>query len=209
MDINKKKIEIYEEIKKNLLDSLPYEIDEEHRKEERGIRSIAAFQATNYSGTNKELADITGISKSSIQRYLTDKKLVESLTDAETYTIIKDSLLKNKQEGKIKGGINSTKNSVAIKDEAGKFICRIPYEGPIDKEQQKKFDVVYLAGMYLFKDISIGQLASQTGLSRDYIYDCLTSNLINTLLGENIETLLKKKLNSNYPTSMIRKIKER
>ncbi len=208
MDINQK-IEIYEDIKKQLLESLPYEMDEEHRKEERVIKSIAAFKATNYSGTNKELADITGISKSSIQRYLTDQKLVESLTDAETYTIITEALLKNKQEGKVRGGINSAKNSVAIKDKAGKFICRIPYEGPIDKEEQKKFDVVYLTGMYLFKDISIGKLASQTGLSRDYIYDCLTSNLISALFGEKIENLLRQKLNSNYPTSMIKKIKER
>lgn len=209
MDINQKKIEIYEDIKNQLLDSLPYEIDEEHRKEERGIRSIAAFKATNYSGTNKELADITGIPKSSIQRYLTDQKLVESLTDTETYTLIKDSLLRNKQEGKVKGGINSSKNSVVIKDEAGKFICRIPYEGPIDKEQQKKFDIVYLAGMYLFKDISLDQLSNKTGLSRDYIYDCLTSKLIGTLLGKNTEKLLREKLNSNFPTNLIKKIKER
>jgi|GEM_PF-3264586 len=208
MDINQK-IEIYEDIKHQLLESLPYEMDEEHRKEERVIKSIAAFKATNYSGTNKELANMTGISKSSIQRYLTDQKLVESLTDTETYTIITEALSKNKQEGKVRGGINSAKNSVAIKDKAGKFICRIPYEGPIDKEEQKKFDVAYLTGMYLFKDISIGKLASQTGLSRDYIYDCLTSNLISTLFGEKTEDLLRKKLNANYPTSMVKKIKER
>lgn len=209
MDINQKKIEIYEDIKNQLLESLPYEIDEEHRKEERGIRSIAAFKATNYSGTNKELADITGIPKSSIQRYLTDQKLIESLTDTETYTLIKDSLLRNKQEGKVKGGINSSKNSVIIKDKAGKFISRMSYEGTIDKEQQKRADIVYLVSLYLLEDTSLDQLASKTGLSRDYIYDCLTSNLISTLLSKDIENKLREKLSSNYPTSMIKKIKER
>lgn len=209
MDINQKKIEIYEDIKQQLLDSLPYEMDEEHRKEERGVKTIAAFKATNYSGTNKEIADITGISKSSIQRYLTDQKLVESITDTETYTIIKDALLRNKQEGKVRGGINSTKNSVAVKDKAGKFICRIPYEGPIDKEQQKKSDIIYLSNMYLYKDISIGNIASETGLSRDYIYDCLTSNLISIMLGENTDALLREKLNSNCPANLVKKVKER
>ncbi len=209
MDINQKKIEIYEEIKQELLNSVPYEMDEEHRKEERGIMSIAAFKATNYSGTNKELSDITGIPKSSIQRYLTDQKLVESLTDTETYTVIKDSLLRNKKEGKVRGGINSSKNSVVVKDDAGRFVSRMPYEGTIDKEQQKKSDIVYLASLYLLGDTSLEQLSSETGLTRDYIYDCLTSNLIVELLGETTETLLREKLKSNYPTSMIKKIKER
>lgn len=205
MNSNQKKIEVYEKIREELLTSLPFEIDDEHKKEEKVVNSIAAFKATNYSGTNKELADITGISKSSIQRYLTDQRMVELVTDPETFVLIKDSLLKNKQDGKIRGGINSSKKSIVIKDEKGKFVSREPYVGPIDKEQQKREDILFLVGVYLVNDTSLEKLAEKVNLTKDYVYDCLTSHYVEEIFGKEIQGKLKEKLHLNFPANIARK----
>ena len=223
MDNSKQnKIQIYEQIKQQLLDAINFDIEED-KKQERIISSIAAFQATNYSGTNIELSEMTGISKSSIQRYLSDKRLIEQLTDTETYELIKDSIERNKQAAKVKGGINSTKNTVVFKDKQGRFTTRKsyiknkkgefisinPYKDNLNKEEQKKMDIIYLVNFYLTEDTSLEQMSIKTGLTKDYIYDCLTSNFINEIFNEEKILELREKLSSNYPSSMVKKRKER
>lgn len=223
MDNSKQnKIKIYEQIKQQLLDAIIYDIEED-KKQERIISSIAAFQATNYSGTNIELSEMTGISKSSIQRYLSDKRLIEQLTDTATYEIIRESIEKNKQAAKIKGGINSTKNSVVFKDKQGRFTTRKsyiknkkgdfvsinPYKDKLNREEQKKIDIIYLVDYYLTEDTSLEQMSINTGLTKDYIYDCLTSNIINEIIDEDMVLELREKLSSKYPSSMVKKRKER
>lgn len=214
----KNKIQNYEQIKQQLLDAIIYDMEED-KKRERIISSIAAFQATNYSGTNIELSEITGISKSSIQRYLSDKKLIEQLTDTETYELIRDSIEKNKQAAKKKGGINSTKNSVVFKDKKGRFRTRKSYiknqedsfisinlyDDKIDRQEKKKLDIVFLVDYYLTEDTSLEQMSIKTGLTKDYIYDCLTSNIINEIINQDMVLQLRKKLDSNYPSNMIKK----
>lgn len=71
--------------------------------------------------TNDELAKLTGISSSSIQRYLNDPS-IEKLFDTSVLDNIRQLLDQRTIEGRRKGGINYFKNNESIKNEKGQFI---------------------------------------------------------------------------------------
>lgn len=64
-----------------------------------------------HGGTIPEISKATGISKSSVQRYLNEGYTVDELKR------VKDYLQSNKEEGRSRGG----KNSGYSKDELGRF----------------------------------------------------------------------------------------
>ena len=68
----------------------------------------------------EEIAAITGIPSSSVQRYLNDKRIIE-LFDKNVYDTIQALLKKNRLESRKKGGIISTTNNVPVRDDDGKF----------------------------------------------------------------------------------------
>lgn len=92
------------------------------KKDKKVLDTTIAFQITDYRGTNKEISEITGISKSSVQRYLNDKETIEKLFSKDLYNKIQESLKENIRQARSIGGINSTKNNIYLKDEKGKFI---------------------------------------------------------------------------------------
>lgn len=68
----------------------------------------------------KEVAEIMGMSKSTIQRYLRDS-LVKCLYNRDEQQAIDYKLKENIKKGKIKGGNNYAKNNQYVKRKDGKF----------------------------------------------------------------------------------------
>ncbi|MBQ8192866.1 MAG: hypothetical protein IJZ46_02210, partial [Bacilli bacterium] len=151
---------------------------------------------------------ITGLSKSSIQRYLNEEKIISELFNTEIANKVKQGLENNKVNARIKGGLNSYRNNVAVKDEYGKFIGTVHYKTEEEKVQVKNEHIIKLARIYLAeKNTSLAILANVTKLSEDYIYDCLTSKRVATLLGKDVADELRVKLSDNAPKNIESKAK--
>ena len=116
-----KLINKYTELRDEIYNDLVNKI-EISKKDKKVLDTTIAFQITDYRGTNKEMSEITGISKSSVQRYLNDKETIEKLFSKDLYNKIQESLKENIRQARSIGGINSTKNNIYLKDEKGKFI---------------------------------------------------------------------------------------
>ena len=116
-----KLINRYTELRDEIYNDLVNKI-EISKKDKKVLDTTIAFQITDYRGTNKEISEITGISKSSVQRYLNDKETIEKLFSKDLYNKIQESLKENIRQARSIGGINSTKNNIYLKDEKGKFI---------------------------------------------------------------------------------------
>lgn len=86
---------------------------------EKILKVTEEFINTGYS--IEEVSLNTGISKSSVQRYLNDEKRIVDLLGRDSYETIQQMLKTNKQEALSKGGYISTKNNRPIRDENGKF----------------------------------------------------------------------------------------
>ena len=86
---------------------------------EKVLKVAREFINTGYS--IEEVSNVTGISKSSVQRYLNDEKRIVNLLGHDSYNKIQEMLKVNKQEGLSKGGSISTTNNTPIRDENGKF----------------------------------------------------------------------------------------
>lgn len=84
------------------------------------LKVTAEFINTGYS--IGKVSEITGISSSSIQRYLNDKKRIITLLGEEVYDEIQQMLKINKEKGLSKGGYLSSLNNEPIKGSDGKFI---------------------------------------------------------------------------------------
>ena len=116
-----KLINKYTELRDEIYNDLVNKI-EISKKDKKVLDTTIAFQITDYRGTNKEISEITGISKSSVQRYLNDKETIEKLFSKDLYNKIQESLKENIRQARSICGINSTKNNIYLKDEKGKFV---------------------------------------------------------------------------------------
>ena len=67
-----------------------------------------------------EIANVTGISSSSVQRYLNDKRIIE-LFDEDVYNEIQALLKNNRLESQKRGGVSSTRKNEPLRDEIGRF----------------------------------------------------------------------------------------
>lgn len=74
--------------------------------------------------TIREISEETGISKSSIQRYLNDEEFI-NLIYGQKASFIREEIIRrleeNYKEGTKLGGINFAKNNETLKDELGHF----------------------------------------------------------------------------------------
>ena len=98
--------------------------EQEKERELKMLRVASLFLKGNLS--DEEIARETGISSSSVGRYLTDTRLIPLLSKIgkdglETFNYIQHRRRENLLEAKKKGGLNFAKNNVAEKDELGKF----------------------------------------------------------------------------------------
>lgn len=69
----------------------------------------------------EELSSQIGISSSSIQRYLLDRKVIEEYFGEEIYEMVREKLAFNKSEGVSRGGTNFANYNLSTKDASGKF----------------------------------------------------------------------------------------
>lgn len=156
-----------------------------------------------------EVAFNTGVSKSSVQRYL--QKYV-SILIPETGNTIGEQLQINRLRGQRKGGIQSFKNNDYIKDEKGHFIGSESTVSEADKEEKKCNDIKQICTYYLAdKTISLTDLAHAFtelyGYSRDYVYDCLLDSRVSELLDVEKALEISKSLHDNR-MSFYRKMKD-
>lgn len=74
--------------------------------------------------TEEMVSKLTRIPKSSVDRYLHDTSIIKEIYGSNSQNIIDKinyKLKNNKENGTIKGGINSQAVSPYLKDDAGKF----------------------------------------------------------------------------------------
>ena len=91
-------------------------------KDDKIKKVLIAFLSSKK--TIEEISEGTGISKSSVQRYLTDEDAIRFIYTKDADFIIEEikrKLEENKKEGLSKGGINFAKNNISTKDENGHF----------------------------------------------------------------------------------------
>ena len=87
-------------------------------KAKRILLAAKTFMENDFSLAEVEKA--TGISSSSVQRYLHDEELI-ALVGLPNYEIIQQKLLVIKKDALSKGGKNSAINNDFTKDELGRF----------------------------------------------------------------------------------------
>jgi len=68
----------------------------------------------------EEISNATGISQSSVQRYLHDPLIISEL-GRDVYDLIETKINENKLKAVIKGGKTFAENNNYVKDETGKF----------------------------------------------------------------------------------------
>lgn len=156
-----------------------------------------------------EIMEETGISKSSIQRYL--QKHGDTYIKGLNKTI-KDQLKENKTRGQRLGGIHSFQNNDFIKDEKGHFVGNVSSTVSYDKESKKREDITRIVTYYLNnKTITLDDLANVFhelyDYSRDYVYDCLLDSRVSEILGDEKAKEVEETLSINRNT-FFRKISD-
>lgn len=156
--------------------------------------------------TNDELAQLTGISSSSIQRYLNDPS-IEKLFDTPVLENVRELLGQRTIEGRRKGGINYFKNNESIKNEKGQFIASKKTD-LTNKLERKCLDILVFANIYLKNpNLSLQQIADFYNdyamedtrvITKDYVYDCLSDEKSYSLLASELYSIIKEQLNSRY-----------
>ena len=93
--------------------------DVQYKEKEKKILLVAKTFLEN-PVSNIELSEITGISPSSVQRYLNAPEII-TLLGQDAFNKIQELLKNNTLAARIKGGINSTTNNMPLRDNIGKF----------------------------------------------------------------------------------------
>jgi len=108
-------------------------IDIQNEKE----KLVVSYFVNHPESFISEVSLQTGVSKSSVQRYL---KKHGNILISEGKTI-NDQLTKNRKRGQYQGGIQSFKNNDCLKDKNGRFIGSTPTVSTDDKEVKKREDI--------------------------------------------------------------------
>lgn len=83
------------------------------------VKVIEVFLETGLSDI--EVGELTRVSSSSVQRYLTDEKTIIEMYGPKVYLEIQKKRLENKKKGLAKGGTTFAQNNIPTKQEDGKF----------------------------------------------------------------------------------------
>jgi len=152
--------------------------------------------------TNEELAQLVGLSSSSVQRYLSDPAIKEIFNE-ETFNKIKELISNNIKDARRKGGINSFKNNEPIKNELGIFVGNKKTDKN-NRLKKKCNDILIFANIFLKNEnLSLEQIADfyntyySNGVdkvTRDYVYDCLSNKSSYSLLADNLYEVITVKL---------------
>lgn len=148
-----------------------------------------------------KLPELEGISKSSVQRYLNDPVIID-LFGKGVYDKIQRIIDEKTQEARVKGGINSFKNNQALKSSKGQFIGNIPLKDD-SKVERKINHIIALARIFLtnpslslqeIADLYNSTSAENDKITRDYVYDCLTSEGKYDILSKDVWNLISEQL---------------
>ncbi len=170
-------------------------------KEKKICITVKAFlEHPNF--TNEELAELTGFSSSSVQRYLNDP-IIKELFSEETFNKIKELLSNNIKDARRKGGINSFQNNEPIKDVDGRFIGNTK-SSQTNRLESKCNDILIFANIFLQNpNLTLEQIADfynkyysdKSGeVTRDYVYDCLSKKTSYSLLADNLYEVISNQL---------------
>lgn len=145
---------------------------------------IYNYFINNPNKTISEIAEETGISSSSVQRYL---QYFANRIIPTTGLTVHDQLQHNKKEGLRKGGINSFRNNDSTKNEAGLFSGSTPTATTYDKEERKRQDIIMICNYFMdHYPITLNQMAEDLGgfgYTKDYIHKCLHDDRVVELIG--------------------------
>lgn len=151
-----------------------------------------------------ELTELKGISRSSIQRYL-KSELINDMFGEDIYQKIQELLKLNHLSAQKKGGINSFLNNQSVKDRNGQFM------GSTKNVNNKKLEIkckhiLSFANIFItYPGMSLQEIAdfyNKTNpdyemVTRDYVYDCLSSknkyDVLSEQVWEQIESQLKSR----------------
>lgn len=92
-------------------------VDEKVSKVLKVAMEFLAFDYDNLSS----LAVKVNMSSSSVQRYLSNKKIIVDYLGEDVYVLIQDKLRRNKKRGNSRGGCNTLRHYTFVKGESGKF----------------------------------------------------------------------------------------
>ena len=167
-------------------------------KEKKILITVKAFlEHPNF--TNEEIARLTGYSPSSVQRYLNDPSIKEIFNE-ETFNKIKELLSNNITNARRKGGFNSFQKNEPIKNERGVFIGN-KKTNQTDRLENKCKDILFFSDLFLRNpNLSLQQIADiynksfDKKVTRDYVYDCLTSKSSYDLLSDNLYEIIIEKM---------------
>lgn len=170
-------------------------------KEKKICIVVKAFlENPNY--TNEELSALTGISSSSVQRYL-NNPIIKELFNEETFNKIRELIDSNIVNARKKGGINYFKNNEAKKDDEGKFVGSEKSTNT-NRLEKKCNDILIFSNMFLQNpNLTLQQIADfynenypykVQDVTRDYVYDCLSSKESYNLLADNLYDVISKQL---------------
>lgn len=160
---------------------------------------VVDYFLKNPKATNIEISAHTGVSKSSVQRYLSDPAIGDISIPGLDRTIAEQILL-NTKAARQKGGRSTFKKYAAQKDESGKFVGLTREDNSIDKEEVKKNDIVAIV-LWFSKNpyYTIDQLASslEGKYTSDYVYRCLNDPRVGEIFGNLIASSITQQLDNN------------
>lgn len=164
---------------------------------------IVNYFINNPDAYISEIASITDIPRSTVQRYLQkngDKKTINGNS-------ISTQLEINKARGNRKGGEQSFSENEFTKDASGKFTGSVKTDSTIDKIEKKEKDIKLISKYYLEnKDLSLEEIASLFNdvdlYTKSYVYDCLTSNRAREVLGEDTYQEIQNNLKKHRPNNI-------
>ncbi len=161
------------------------------------------------TATNIEISEHTGVSKSSVQRYLSNPD-IGNINIPTTGKTIAEQIRLNTLKGRQKGGRNTFQHYAVVRGEKGKFngIVQESSQEEIDKEKQKREDirniVVYfsrhpfLTMEELAQEISHVPIRNtKTTYTPDYVYRCLNDPRVEEMFGSVIANAITERLDQN------------
>ena len=165
---------------------------------------VVNYFIDNPTYTMIDIANQTGISKSSVQRILNKDEYADKII-SKTGRTIKEQLTYNLNMGKKKGGKNSFQYNIALKDDNGKFIGSVENYDYIDNEEIKQQDIELIVDYYCTHSTdTLESIVEQINdkynkkYTKAYVYNCLLDQRVEALFEPIVSEEIKNQLSNNY-----------
>ncbi len=163
-------------------------------------KCIIAYFLAHPDSYIKDVAEATGISRSSVQRCL-QKYSDLSIGSSDNNLTIGQQLRANQYRGKVQGGRTSFLHNRHIQDEHGHFQGSVR-DVDLKREDKKREDIRIICTYYLAnKSFTLSEIADSLGelydYSRDYVYDCLLDSRVSSVIGEDQAAQVEQTLEAN------------